>query len=313
MQKWIKKFLLAGFIPLIFLALFLNLPKATLAATGGRIGGSNFRQPSVSIPRTRTYGGGYNRGYGGYGYRGGGIGFPFILPFFGFGGGGLLGLLILMSIIGLITNSLKNTVNQDSTNNIYKVNSTSSEKVMLIQVQIGLLAAAKELQKELREIAKTSETKTPSDLQKILQATTLSLLRQPDLWVYANLETGSVPLISAESTFNRISITERSKLKAETTSNYSGQIKKPIKDNLFSGDASSTNEYIAATLIVASKQNLNFNLDMNSQQMIENLRILGSISSSDLIALEVIWQPDGKGDNLSAEELLTSYPNLKHL
>ena len=30
-------------------------------------------------------------------------------------------------------------------------------------------------------------------------------------------------------------------------------------------------------------------------------------------ALEVIWQPEGQGDVLSAEELVTAYPNLKHL
>ena len=31
------------------------------------------------------------------------------------------------------------------------------------------------------------------------------------------------------------------------------------------------------------------------------------------MALEVIWQPEGHGDVLSAEELLTAYPNLQHL
>ena len=31
------------------------------------------------------------------------------------------------------------------------------------------------------------------------------------------------------------------------------------------------------------------------------------------MALEVIWQPEGRGDVLSAEELLTAYPNLQHL
>ena len=43
------------------------------------------------------------------------------------------------------------------------------------------------------------------------------------------------------------------------------------------------------------------------------LRILGSTASSELMALEVIWQPEGRGDVLSVEELLTAYPNLQHL
>ena len=45
----------------------------------------------------------------------------------------------------------------------------------------------------------------------------------------------------------------------------------------------------------------------------QTLRILGSTASSELMALEVIWQPEGRGDVLSAEELITAYPNLQHL
>ena len=66
-------------------------------------------------------------------------------------------------------------------------------------------------------------------------------------------------------------------------------------------------------MLVAARNNLNLNDDNNSEQLRENLQILGSISSADLIALEVIWQPEGQGDVLSSEELVTAYPNLKHL
>jgi len=37
------------------------------------------------------------------------------------------------------------------------------------------------------------------------------------------------------------------------------------------------------------------------------------VPSNDLLALEVIWQPEGAGEVLSTEELLTAYPDLKHL
>jgi uncharacterized membrane protein len=57
-----------------------SIPSA-LAASGGRMGGGSFRAPSRSISPSR--GGGYSSpGYGG------GIGFPFLLPFFWGGGGG---------------------------------------------------------------------------------------------------------------------------------------------------------------------------------------------------------------------------------
>ena len=292
--------------------IFIN-PNQASAASGGRIGGGSFQAPA---PRSQNYGGygGNNfRGYGS-GYRGGGIGFPFLLPIFGFGGGGIFGFLILMSIVGVIVNSFKNSSNfSNSSNNSIVSQSPNPSKVSLIQFQIGLLASAKEIQMKLRELASSSNTSTSSGLQRVLQDTTLSLLRKPELWVYSNVETGSVPFATAESTFNRISITERSKLKAEITSNYSGQISTSTINESNPGDSDSTNEYIAVTILVATKKDLRLNNSANNEQITEALRLLGSISSNDLIALEVIWQPDGEGETLREEELITQYPNLKHL
>ena len=314
--NWIKRkrffsFLVASVI--IFSFLFIN-PNLVKAASGGRIGGGSFQAPSA--PRGENYGGyGVNnfRDYGSS-FRGGGIRFPFLLPIFGFGGGGVFGFLILMSIIGVIINSFKNssTISSQSNNTIVSQPSQPT-KISLIQFQIGLLASAKDIQVKLRELAYFSNTSSALGLQKVLQETTLSLLRKPELWVYANIETGSVPFSSAESTFNQIAITERSKLKAELTSNYSGQITTSKTNESHPGDADPTNEYIAITILVASKKDLGLNESVNSQLITKAFRLLGSISSNDLMALEVIWQPEGEGETLKEEELITQYPNLKHL
>ena len=314
--KWIKRKRFFSFLvssTIIFSFLVIS-PKLATAASGGRIGGGSFQAPSV--PRSQNYGGygGNNfRGYGS-GYRGGGIGFPFLLPIFGFGGGGIFGFLILMSIIGVIVNSFKNSsISTNSINNSIVSESANPTKVSLVQFQIGLLASAKEIQMKLRELASSADTSTSTGLQRILQDTTLSLLRKPELWVYSNIETGTVPFTSAESTFNRISITERSKVKAELTSNYSGQISTSINNESNPGDSDPTNEYIAITILVATKKDLKANNSANNEHITEALRLLGSISSNDLIALEVIWQPEGEGESLREEELITQYPNLKHL
>ena len=300
---------------LISYLLFIN-PSPASAASGGRIGGGSFQAPSSSQRRQNYggYGGTNYRGYGS-GYRGGGIGFPFLLPIFGFGGGGVFGFLILMSIVGVIVNSFKNSSNfsNSSSNSSIVSQAANPSKISLIQFQIGLLANAKEIQLKLRELASSSNTSTSSGLQRVLQDTTLSLLRKPELWVYSNIETGSVPFASAESTFNRISITERSKLKAELTSNYSGQISTSTDSESYPGDSDSTNEYIIITILVATKKDLRLKNSATSEIITEALRLLGSISSNDLIALEVIWQPDGEGETLREEELITQYPNLKHL
>jgi len=314
--NWIIRKRLFSFLitsAIIFSSLLIN-PHLAKAASGGRIGGGSFQVPSA--PRGQNYGGyrGNNfREYGG-GYGGRGIGFPFLLPIFGFGGGGVFGFLILMSIVGVIVNSFRNSSTvYSSSNNPIASQASRPEKISLIQFQIGLLASAKEMQIRLRELASSSNTSTSSGLQRVLQETTLSLLREPELWVYSNIETGAVPFTSAESTFNRISITERSKLKAELTSNYSGQISKSKDNKSNPGDSDPTNEYIAITILVATKKDLRLNDSANSQLITEALRILGSISSNDLMALEVIWQPEGEGETLREEELITQYPNLKHL
>ena len=294
------------------LGLSLAMPQQADAARGGRMGGGSFRAPSMprTMPRSSGgYRGGYGGGYGGYGRRGG-FGFPFIIPIFGFGGGGLFGLLILMAIAGVLVNALRGAGSAPGIGGAVATPAVPS-KVSMIQLQVGLLAGAKALQDDLRTLAKSSDTSSSTGLQRVLQESTLALLRQPDLWVYANAESGSVPFNTAEATFNRLSINERSKLDAEVTSNVGGQNLSGTTDVV--GDADATNEFIVVTLLVASTATAQLKGASTAEELRQSLRILGSTSSTDLIALEVIWQPEGRGDVLSAEELITAYPNLQHL
>ena len=293
------------------ISLLFAHPDPSHAARGGRVGGGSFSAPSIP----RTGGGGYRGGYGGGygGYRGGGMGFPFLLPIFGFGGGGLFGFLILMAITGVIVNSIRGTNPSLNDSKPLPSRVPLNPSTSIVQIQLGLLASAKGLQEDLRKLAYSSDTSSSKGLQLVLQETTLSLLRQPHLWVYANAEEGKVPFSNAEATFNRLSMTERSKLQAEITSNVSGNIQLDELKHRQSGDPDSINEYIAITILIASKSPLKINNGNNVENIQETLRILGSISSDDLMALEVIWQPEGEGDVLSAEELVISYPNLKRL
>ena len=305
-----RRLLASLLLPLMIVGLCLFQAQPADAARGGRIGGGSFRAPSM--PRSGgSYGGGsYGGGYRGGGYRGGGLGFPFLIPIFGFGGGGLFGLLILMAVAGVLVNALRGVGNTPSIGGAAAA-PAMPRNVNMIQVQVGLLASAKSLQEDLRSLAASSDTSSSAGLQRLLQETTLALLRQPDLWVYANAESGSVPFSSAESTFNRLSMNERSKLDAELTSNVGGQSISSASANV--GEADATNEFIVVTLLVASTAAASLKGTSTGEDLRQTLRILGSTASSELMALEVIWQPEGRGDVLSAEELLTAYPNLQHL
>ena len=300
-----RRLLASLLLPLVIVGLCLFQAQPADAARGGRMGGGSFRAPSM--PRS---GGSYRGGSYGGGYRGGGMGFPFLIPIFGFGGGGLFGLLILMAVAGVLVNALRGVGNAPSIGGAAAA-PAMPRNVNMIQVQVGLLASAKSLQDDLRSLAASSDTSSSSGLQRLLQETTLALLRQPDLWVYANAESGSVPFNSAESTFNRLSMNERSKLDAELTSNVGGQRITDTSNS--SGDADATNEFIVVTLLVASTASAKLTGADTGEDLRQTLRILGSTASSELMALEVIWQPEGRGDVLSANDLVTAYPNLQHL
>jgi len=298
-------------------ALLLSVPQPALAASGGRIGGGSFRS-APSMPRSyggsRSYGGGYGGGVQ-RGYGGGGIGFPFIVPFFFGGGGGLFGFLVLMAVVGLLVNALRGGGGGQALpagmrgGDLDRVQTDGP--VAIAQVQVGLLASARDLQRDLRSLAASSDTGNSAGLQRVLQESTLALLRHPDLWVYANAEVGQVPFPAAESTFNRLSMTERSKLSAEVTTNVGGRVGQSSASR--AGDADATSDYIAVTLLVASRSRLNLRKVAGSEDLREVLRLLGAVPADQLLALEVIWQPEGAGEVLSADELITAYPDLTHL
>ncbi|MEB3260253.1 MAG: DUF1517 domain-containing protein [Cyanobacteriota bacterium] len=315
-------------VPLLLSNFVLLAPQAADAASGGRIGGGSFR----SSPAPRSYGGGGSRyrdsggrsGYtpipygggfgGGYYGGGGGFGFPFIVPIFGFGGG-LFGFLLLMAVVGLFVNALRGGNGSSLPGGANGGGSgLSNGPVSLVQVQVGLLPAAKELQADLRRLATSADTSTSTGLQRVLQETTLSLLRNPELWVYANAEAAQVPFGSAEDTFNKLSLQERSKLRKEMFSNVSGrrdQVSATEQPQSSAGGVGS--DYIAVTLLVASRSRLLLNGANSAESLREALQQLGAVREDDLIALEVIWQPEGVGEVLTTEELLTAYPQLQHL
>ncbi len=297
-------------VPVFLLGLLLAAPAPSQAASGGRIGGGSFRS-APSMPRSYGGGGGgYRGGYGG-GY-GGGIGFPFLIPIFGFGGGGLFGFLILMAIVGVIANALRGGSGALMGGDGGAIEAPRRDgPVSIAQLQVGLLASARELQQDLRRLAGSADTGSSGGLQRVLQDTTLAMLRQPDLWVYANGELGQVAFAAAESTFNRLSMTERSKLRSEVTSNVSGQ--RQNSPTTVVGNADATSDFIAITLLVASRGRIPLKAVTSADELREALRVLGSVPSADLLALEVIWQPEGEGEVLSTEELLTAYPQLQHL
>ena len=299
------------------LLIFSQADGALAARSGGRMGGGSFRAPSrtYSAPRSRApsgYGGsyGYSRGY----YPGGGFGFPFIMPFVGFGGvGGLFGIFLTIALVNFVVRSFRSAgVGDDGFGDTYSPNPT----VSVARLQVGLLAQARELQADLNRLGATADTGTSAGLAKLLQETTLSLLRNPEYWAYADAESDQTKLLAAEQAFNQLAIAERSKFTGETLSNVNAQIsqakaKKALNSTGELSELDAPGEYIVATILVASQGKINLPSISSVEDVRKAINQIGSISSEQLMALEVLWTPQATGETLTADELIAEYPNLK--
>jgi uncharacterized membrane protein len=306
--------------PLLVVSLVLTLALghadgALAARTGGRIGGGSFRMPSRTYaPPSRTYappGGGY------YPY-GGGFGFPFLIPFFGIGGGfgGLFTILIFIAIANFLVQSFRRIGSSDTEELTY----TSNPTVSVAKLQVGLLANARGLQPELNKIAEAADTNSPQGRTEVLQETTLALLRHPEYWVYAGADTQQARLEAAEAQFNRFSLAERSKFTSETLSNVNNQLRQAeAKAALPAGETSGelaelhseTGEYIVVTLLAATLNKLQLPKINSSDDLRQALRQFGAIPSEQLLAIEVLWTPQAEGDTLSSDDMLAEYADLK--
>ncbi|WP_337886621.1 DUF1517 domain-containing protein [Fischerella thermalis] len=324
LQQAFKPLLKPLFVLFLVFTLALSHADGALAASGGRIGGGSFRMPSsgrgYSSPRTYAPpGGGYGGGY--YPapypvYPGGGFGFPFVVPVFGFGGG-LFGLLIFLAIAGFLVQSFRRA----ASGGVDEVGYSSNPTVSISRLQVGLLANARELQQELNYIAETADTNSPEGRAEVLQEASLALLRHPEYWVYAGGGTQQARLNAAESTFNRLVLAERSKFSEETLSNVNNQLKEATrKQALPSADqldnptrliTEGPGEYIIVTLLAATLGKFEIPQINNADDLRQALRQIGSIPGEQLLAFEVLWTPQAENDVLTSEDVLAQYPELK--
>ena len=312
------------FKPLIALALVMVLTLGTAgsalaARSGGRMGGGSFsRSPSYSAPRTYSPGGGggYYPGGGGYYPGGGGFGFPFLLPFFGFGGGfgGLFTVFIFIALANFLVQTFRRVGGGNDTESLGYNNS----QVSVARVQVGLLAQARELQTELNDLARTADTSTAEGRAQVLQESALALLRHPEYWVYGAGQYQQTGLALAEAKFNQLALAERSKFTEETLSNVNNQLRQANSNAALpagGGDlvqvTQAPGEYILVTLVVGFDGNLQLPTINSSDDMRQALRQIGSISSDRLLAVEILWTPQAEGDTLSTDDLLAYYPDLK--
>ncbi|MBW4668144.1 MAG: DUF1517 domain-containing protein [Cyanomargarita calcarea GSE-NOS-MK-12-04C] len=318
LQQAIKPLLKSLFVLSLVFALALSHADGALAArSGGRIGGGSFRMPSSRTYTPRTYA---PPGGGGYYPGGGGFGFPFLIPFWGIGGGfgGVFTILIFLAIANFLVQSFRRASSGDT---LEDIGYSSNPSISIARLQVGMLANGRDLQPELNRIAETADTNTPEGRAEILQETSLALLRHPEYWVYAGSDSKQARLASAEGEFNRLALAERSKFSEETLSNVNNQLKEASPKNALPSTGELENptqiftegpgEYIIVTLLAATLGNFQLPTINNTEELRQALRQIGSIPSDKLLALEVLWTPQAEGDTLTSDDLLAEYADLR--
>jgi uncharacterized membrane protein len=308
-----KRFLYGIFACVLSLALiFAPADNAWAARSGGRVGGGSFRSaPSRSYspaPSTRTapVGGGYGYGFGG------GFGFPFLLPFVGFGGfSGIFGLFIMLAIAGFLVRTFQSVMGGASTDDSVGY-STPASKLSVAKVQVGLLAQARDLQKDLNKLANSADTGTTAGRAKVLQESTLALLRHPEYWVYGASESLEAGVDVVEAKFNQLALSERSKFTAETLSNVDNERNQATTSSAIDLAKDSTpNEYIMVTIIAGAMGKLSLPKVNDAQTLEQAIRQIGALGGDRLLALEILWTPQADGDTLSTDDILTYYPDIQ--
>lgn len=314
-QNFIKPIVSSIVAIALLMTLWVGSPApADAASYGGRMGGGSFRSAprSYSAPRS---GGGYNRGYGG-GMGGGSSFFFFPSPwmFFG-GGGGMGGILSLMVFAALASTAVQAfqrfQQGQDGGDDL----GLRSSKVSVVKLQVGLLSEAKTLQEDLNRIAEKANTASSAGLAQALQETTLSLLRHPEYWAYAGGESKQSAMLAAESEFNRMILSERSKFLGESVSNVSGQLKQANATLTMNpaGELAEqqSGEYIVVTLLVGAEGKIELPAINSATDLRRALSTLGAVSSERLLTLEVLWQPGSTDGVLTSDDMVEYYPTLK--
>ncbi|MGD1860294.1 MAG: DUF1517 domain-containing protein [Leptolyngbyaceae cyanobacterium] len=292
-------------IALVAVLIFGHADGAWAARAGGRIGGGSFRAPSRTIAPSRSYRGPSGGGY----YPGGGFGFPFLFPLFGFGGGfgGLFTVILFIGLANFIVRTVRELGDNASTA------AAENPTVSVAKLQIGLLAEARYLQDDLNRMALSADTSSSEGLTQVLQEATLSLLRHPEYWQYATAKTEATRLLSAEQQFNQLVLAERSKLTGETVSNVNSRLQQVQSSTTEAGgDLASTEpgSYLVASVIVATQGKLNLPKVSSTQDVRQTLSALGAVSSDRLLAVEILWTPQASGETLTADEMIAEYPEL---
>jgi len=299
MKIWQRSLII---ITVMILVIFGRVDPSLAKRASGRIGGGAFK----SAP-SRSYSGGSSSSYAKSLYRS------------GLSGSNIRVNWDLETVLFVIAALLLYALIRWIIDYINEQRQANQSNVSLLKIQVGLLASARSLQQELSKMALTADTESANGLIEVLHETALALQRHPEYWVYVNSANEQIKLQSAESRFSGLALTERSKLSEESLSNVrgrllaDGQAPKLVEQ---SPDAplvfAEISEYIIVTLLIAATNTALREIAAlrSTEQLQMALQAIGLVNAQQLLAMEVLWEPQSEDYTLTNDDVISIYPDL---
>jgi uncharacterized membrane protein len=276
--------------------------------SGGRAGGSSFssRSSSRSSSSSTGYRGSSSSSRG---YSGGG--------FFFFGGGSgfstLVFIIVALIIIGSIISAIKKRKEAENGGGY----ENSDEEYTTVKMQFALHSTADHIRDEIKRMAEELNFDNGDDLKTLLSETSSLLIGNEDYikYAFATVSPKTRSITQAESIFESTANQEREKLSQETFKKLRGR--SVTKQMLAEGNKPSfmeIKEYIVFT-IVASLANTKISVadDYSWENYKSVLQKVAMVSSSNIVAVEIIWSPDAEGDVLTEDDITMHYGNMIQL
>lgn len=305
-----------------FLWFALWLAGAAAADTGGRMGGGSWGS-SRSSSSSSSYGG--SRSYSSSSSSGGSYsssrsnssGNSYSSSYSGGGGGGELspGLMIVLVIGGIIVAVAWFVQQANTGTRSYDYSSVVPAYTPIDAIDVSVLRVAidgrarKFIQAELARIAASADTATEAGRLTMLREVSLMLRRVRDAWVYGGAVNEPMRSMgSAKAAFDKHVDDARARFSRETISNVQGQ-----KTLAHAGEFTPRSEegagLILVSIIIAARSEL-FTVSKigDGEALRQALEASSNRTESDLVAIEIVWQPSEEGDRLSSIELEAKYP-----
>jgi len=186
-----------------------------------------------------------------------------------------------------------------------------------IKLQFALHATADEFRSEIMDLASDLDYDDEDDLKTLVNETSMLLVQNQDYIKYASLkESKSTRNIdSAERDFDSLINEETAKFSKITFQNRGGNVRNRGLGEDDKPDFMEVDEYFIVSLVIAhANTKLKLNKDNYSWSDYEKaLKETGAIASRNIVAAEIIWSPDAKGDILTEDDITTHYPYMVQL